>query len=604
MDTSRELTRASRLDAVRATGVGTDPDPDLDRFARIVSSVLGTPVALVTMVESDRQVFPGQSGLSEPLATARETPLNQSLCQYVTATGAPLIVADTRLNELTHTSNAITDLSVIAYAGVPLTDDQGEVFGALCAIDDQPREWSESDVALLTDLAGACNAELRMRIAAERAASAREEIERSRTQAELLLRAAQVLGGAHDIADLRTRVNDLITGSFAPLFVGLTLVDDQRLQRVLGAGQGEVRVGEAYQVYGLDESWPSSRAIAEQRSISVANVEQLLADGYGPDALAVWNELGLHSLVVKPMLGSSRVVGALLFGWASPHTMELSEDAVLTAVTGYAATAVERLLSLDNRITAANELQQAMLSEPVEVPGLEIAKLYRPASTADMVGGDWYDVHLLPTRPDEPTSPRRARPGATEAIAVTVGDIMGHDMRAAAIMGQARSMLRQAGIDAPAHSPARALEAVERAAQILDVDLAGTVVHGHLRATDHGWELVWTNAGHPSPIVVGPTGVSTTLAQNDVLLHPDLDLETRHDHRVRLAPGSVLLLYTDGLLDDRRADQDTMIAEIADAAGKLIDSDRTLDEVVNELAAIILGPRTDDDLAILAVRVS
>ena len=114
----------------------------MERFARLVAGRLRVPVALVSLVEAHRQVFPGLVGLAEPWATRRQTPLSHSLCQHVVATGHPLVLADARSDDRTCTSLAIGDLGVVAYAGMPLTDSDGHVLGSLCAIDTEPREWS------------------------------------------------------------------------------------------------------------------------------------------------------------------------------------------------------------------------------------------------------------------------------------------------------------------------------------------------------------------------------------------------------------------------------------------------------------------------------
>src|ERR1700759_3127387 len=116
------LPPAVRLAVLREAGLSAAPG---EGMGRLVASMLGVRVALVSLVEAGRQVFPGLVGLAEPWATSRQTPLSHSLCQHVTATGAPLVLPDARLDERTRTSLAISDLGVIAYAGMPLTDRQG-----------------------------------------------------------------------------------------------------------------------------------------------------------------------------------------------------------------------------------------------------------------------------------------------------------------------------------------------------------------------------------------------------------------------------------------------------------------------------------------------
>ncbi len=174
-------------------------DPAFERFARLVRRQLDVPVALVTLVSADQQVFPGAVGLPEPWQSTRCTPLSHSFCQHVVRSAAPLVITDARGEPLVADNLAIPDLHVMAYAGVPITDSDGTVVGSLCAIDSRPRTWSEEDLAVLTDLAGACSSELQLRSAQQRAdASARQahellaqrEVDRSRWL--LALEAGQV----------------------------------------------------------------------------------------------------------------------------------------------------------------------------------------------------------------------------------------------------------------------------------------------------------------------------------------------------------------------------------------------------------------------------
>jgi len=126
---------------------------DLDTLTALVCRLLEVPVALVTLVADDRQVFASQVGLNDPWASLGQTPLSHSFCQYTLGSTEPLLIEDARVRPLVEHNQAITDLGVVAYAGVPLILEDGETLGALCAIDSQPRTWSEADVALLRRLA-------------------------------------------------------------------------------------------------------------------------------------------------------------------------------------------------------------------------------------------------------------------------------------------------------------------------------------------------------------------------------------------------------------------------------------------------------------------
>jgi GAF domain len=151
-----------RVAALRATGLLDGPASEaLDRLARLAARVLDAPVALVSLVDRDRQVFAGCIGLAEPWATRRETPLSHSLCQHAVDGREPLVLPDVRTHPLLRQSLAIRDLGVIAYAGVPLVTDDGYVLGTLCVIDHQPRAWTGEEISVLSDLAHAVMAEIR-----------------------------------------------------------------------------------------------------------------------------------------------------------------------------------------------------------------------------------------------------------------------------------------------------------------------------------------------------------------------------------------------------------------------------------------------------------
>jgi serine phosphatase RsbU (regulator of sigma subunit) len=162
-------------------------DEAFERFVRLVRHQLSVPVALVTLVSAVEQVFPGAAGLPEPYQSERRTPLSHSFCQHVVASSEPLVVEDARRHPLVRHNLAVPDLHVVAYAGMPLVDADGRVIGSLCAIDSQPRHWTDTDLAVLTDLAGACSSELQLRIMTVRAAQAADVAAREWQRTQQLL---------------------------------------------------------------------------------------------------------------------------------------------------------------------------------------------------------------------------------------------------------------------------------------------------------------------------------------------------------------------------------------------------------------------------------
>ncbi|MGJ3239133.1 MAG: ATP-binding protein [Anaerolineae bacterium] len=158
------ITDEQRLNALRAYCLlDTPADPAFDRMTRLASRILNVPVALVSLVDTDRQFFKSQIGLTPPLSETRELPLSHSFCQHVVATTAPLIIEDARQHPLVYDNLAIIDYNVIAYAGIPLMSSSGHVLGSFCVIDYQPRRWTPEEISILSDLAASVMTEVELR---------------------------------------------------------------------------------------------------------------------------------------------------------------------------------------------------------------------------------------------------------------------------------------------------------------------------------------------------------------------------------------------------------------------------------------------------------
>jgi len=231
-------------------------------------------------------------------------------------------------------------------------------------------------------------------------------------------------------------------------------------------------------------------------------------------------------------------------------------------------------------------LQRSMLTQPSVPAYVDVAVRYQPAAELTQVGGDWYDAF---TEPD----------GST---VVVIGDVCGHDIEAAALMGQLRSLVRGSCYDR-ADSPAQVLRHVDRAIRGLEIDVIATVMIARINPepdADGARTLRWSSAGHPPGMVLAADGTSILLdAPPELLLGIDPGAE-RFDHETRLAAGDTLLLYTDGLVE--RPDR-----TIVEGLGELADVLSTVgaaspEDVCSAVLAASVDPDARDDVALVAVR--
>lgn len=177
----------NRLAALGRTALLDSPAEDsFDRLTRLASRLLKAPVALVSLIDRDRQFFKSAVGLPEPVRSRRETPLTHSFCKYAVALHEPLVIGDARKDPTYRENPAVRELNVVAYAGVPLTLS-GFALGAFCVIDDEPRAWSYDEVQTLRDLAECVMREIDLR-------TRLREVEAAWRDAEARVQAARGLG--------------------------------------------------------------------------------------------------------------------------------------------------------------------------------------------------------------------------------------------------------------------------------------------------------------------------------------------------------------------------------------------------------------------------
>lgn len=413
-------------------------------------------------------------------------------------------------------------------------------------------------------------------------------------RSQTLLAASQWLAQVSTVTDIRVRVAELMSTELAPTYISMVVVgadgDLHRLDDPAGP-PGPEDVGR-WKDFGLDAPMASAVAVRERRVVQYPDRAALVADY--PDAGPLMDDLQLQAIVVAPMLAGEEPVGALTLGWDRPRPANPMDTVVVTSIAGYAAQAFARVELLQHRISVAHELQRSMLTDLPTLDGLSLGARYLPSDEREEVGGDWYDVMALPT----------TRASSPRPVAVSVGDIVGHDLHAATIMGQVRPMLRQECWSSACESPAAAVTALEDACTGVGLRAAGTAMLARLEPADDAsgrWLMTWTNAGQCPPLVLQPDGRTLLLPEHDIMLgYRHLTGRPRRDHLAMLVPGSTLLLYSDGLVERFERSIDIGVAELRELLSTL--RGREPQEIVDTVIKTLVTEAHDDTVA-LAVRI-
>jgi serine phosphatase RsbU (regulator of sigma subunit) len=303
---------------------------------------------------------------------------------------------------------------------------------------------------------------------------------------------------------------------------------------------------------------------------------------------AAWRRLETTSCLIVPLRARGETFGALALlntRDRPPHTEMQIATAVELARRG--AVSLDNARLYGRQLTVAETLQQSLLTPPQPQEGLEIAVRYRPAGRYQQVGGDFYDAL---TQPD----------GGTLLV---IGDVVGHNVAAAAAMGQLRSMVRTIAYDR-SEGPAAVLSRVDAVLAGLHVDTLTTALVARIERPAEGAAgprtVRWSSAGHLPPVLARPGGsVHLLTSAPERLLGTDPP-ERRTNHETQLRPADTLLLYTDGLVEHGRRGIDEGIAELR----TVLDGMATLpvEQLCDRLLDRLITGRTDDDIALLAVR--
>ncbi|MFI1394327.1 SpoIIE family protein phosphatase [Streptomyces sp. NPDC020681] len=325
--------------------------------------------------------------------------------------------------------------------------------------------------------------------------------------------------------------------------------------------------------------WPDAPAYA------LPTLEAALREGRA----SLWTagsalEPGLHGvgpggLAVLPLPAEGRVVGACLVGWDEPHEFGPEERSLLTATAGLVGQALVRAHAFDAEHELATMLQRSLL--PRKLPrlpgGLAVAR-YLPATVGLEVGGDWYDVIPL----------------SENHVALVVGDVQGHNAGAATIMGQMRTAIRAYAVEG--HPPDVVVSLANRLLVGMETDLFATCCYV---AIDMEEGNAWcVRAGHLPPLLRSPEGSTRELTVEGgpplgVLAEAEFPMTA-----VALAPGAVLALLTDGLVESSSLHLEDGLRRVCGALSTADPTDpgRMADELLGG------ANRRDDDVALLLLR--
>ncbi|MFG3078176.1 SpoIIE family protein phosphatase [Streptomyces sp. NPDC048225] len=292
--------------------------------------------------------------------------------------------------------------------------------------------------------------------------------------------------------------------------------------------------------------------------------------------------------ILAPLRGRRRVIGAALF-LRGPERVAFEADDLLVAaqLATHSALGIDKAVLYGREAYIADELQRTMLPENLpRCTGVRLASRYLPAAETARVGGDWYDAIPLPG----------------SRVALVVGDVMGHSMTSAAIMGQLRTTAQTlAGLDLP---PQEVLHHLDEQAQRLGTDRMATCLYAVYDPVSH--RITVANAGHPPPVLLHLGGHAEVLR---VPAGAPIGVGGVDFEAVELdAPaGATLLLYTDGLVESRLRDVWTGIEQLRErlaATAQLTGPDHPppLEALCDEVLDMLGPGDRDDDIALLAAR--
>ncbi|MFJ8108103.1 SpoIIE family protein phosphatase [Streptomyces sp. NPDC096132] len=329
---------------------------------------------------------------------------------------------------------------------------------------------------------------------------------------------------------------------------------------------------------GLDTRLPGVETLTTGRPLFFDSMQQLAAAYPGIELDATE---GARAFL--PLIASGRPVGSCILGFDGPRSFSQEERTVLTALAGLIAHAMEKAQRYDTEAALARGLQQALLPRRLSQHArVETAGRYLPGTEGMDVGGDWYDVVE-----------------AGDGLALVIGDVQGHGVQAAATMGQLRSAVRAFALGD--HPPQEVMSGTNHL--LIDLDAGQFASCCYVRLDPATGRARAARAGHLPPLLRLPDGRTTAVElPGGVVL--GVDPRARYPvTELRLEPGAILALYTDGLVERPGHDIDDGIAALRTALSAADGSGgRSLGEVADRLTASArqAADRADDIALLLA----
>ncbi|MET0765701.1 MAG: SpoIIE family protein phosphatase [Blastococcus sp.] len=479
----------------------------------------------------------------------------------------------------------------------PVFDGDGALVsfvGVQTDVTERVRVEREREAAFTAEQAARQEAELARSIAEQ----ARADAERAQAAAEraqgrlaLMAEATSTLISTLDMAELLDRLAGLCVPRLAD-WVFLTLIDQHgQVAETIGLhrdGRETELARIAQHARHLPPKSPSRRSMTTVRPVLLEDITQELLDEVigDPDVVAAFQRLGGTSTLTVPMVARRRTLGALALIKADDSTFTQDEIEVVEDLAARAALAMDNVRLYQQEHAVADTLQRSLLPELPDVPGVQSAAHYVSASTAADVGGDFYDLLHLPDG----------------SLGLAIGDVVGHDVAAAAAMGQLRGILRAVVWETVDPDPAAVLTRVDRLVRGLRVASLATMIYARAeRPSEPGgpWRVHLASAGHPPVLLRHPDGSVRVLDEVTGLVVGVDETSERRTLTLEVPSGSTLVAYTDGLIERPGLDLDHGIRALRErvaAAPPDTDPRKLCDAAVSGT----LDHR--DDVALLAVR--